>query len=225
MINFAPRQRLEGVQVPLNVIRMSEFVKDADRAHLVGGAAEHALVCRVDSEAAILDLGDGNSNLSTFEDRAEFLLAFTDGQLEGAALRDIQKGDHGADGLAAAGDRMSPVFDGETCTVAAPEHFVIGMKAPPGTKCLNDAAIFRGKLRPISAGMMAKRVEVLPEHLTAGGKPEYAQSGGIDEGAETVAIDAVDPLGGGIEDEADAFFLFGKPLFDSFALSDDGSQD
>src|SRR5260370_22890201 len=99
-VNFALSQRLVRLQVPFDVIRVSEFVKYADRAHLLGGAAEHAPVGRVDRDVAIFDFGDGDPDLGAFKDGAEFLLAFADGAFKRMALGNIQKSDHRTDGLA-----------------------------------------------------------------------------------------------------------------------------
>src|SRR5260370_4070354 len=91
-VNYALSQRLVRLQVPFDVIRVSEFVKYADRAHLLGGAAEHAPVGRVDRDVAIFDFGDGDPDLGAFKDGAEFLLAFPHAAFKRMALGNIQKG-------------------------------------------------------------------------------------------------------------------------------------
>src|SRR6202021_3109748 len=76
MVELAFDHPLKSVHIQLDVIRMSELVKHADGTHLLGGSTEHAPVGGVDGEAAIFDLGDGNSELRPFESGGEFLFAF-----------------------------------------------------------------------------------------------------------------------------------------------------
>jgi hypothetical protein len=101
MIDFAGDQPLKRVQIRLDVIRVSEFVKHAERTQLVGCAAEHAPVSRVNSGVTVFNLADRDAEFSAFKHGAEFLFAFTDDEFIGSALRNIQKGDDRADSLPA----------------------------------------------------------------------------------------------------------------------------
>src|ERR1700719_1182473 len=160
MIELSFDHALKSVQIQLDVIRMSELVKHADGNRLFGGAAEHAPVSGVDREAAIFDLGDGNSEFSAPEDGAEFLLAFTDGEFIGPALRDVQKGDHRTDRLPTSAQRVGPVFDREAGAIASPKDFVVGMRALSRTKRLNDAAVLNSEWCAVGMGMVKKQVTV-----------------------------------------------------------------
>jgi hypothetical protein len=71
-VDFASCQRLVGLQVPLDILRVSESVKYADEAHLFGGAAKHAPVCGIDRALTALELGDSDPEFGTFEHRTEF---------------------------------------------------------------------------------------------------------------------------------------------------------
>jgi len=55
--------------------------------------------------------------------------------------------------------------------------------------------------------------------LLAGGKSKNAQGGLIDKSADAMNVNTVNALGSGFENQADAFFLVGKALFDFLALS------
>src|ERR1700739_2165553 len=159
-IKFAPGQRLVGFHVPLDIIRMSELVKNVDRADLLGGATEHAPVCGVDRYVPIVDLRDSDSQLGAFKYRAEFLLTFADGALESMALRDIQKGDHAANRLAVPEQWMRPVFDREGGAITAPEDLVIGMGVFPGAIGVNNLAVLHGERSPIGVRMMEQQMAV-----------------------------------------------------------------
>jgi hypothetical protein len=160
MIDLAGDQPLKRVQIRLDVIRVSEFVKHAERTQLVGSAAEHAPVSWVNSGVTVFNLADRDAKFSAFKHGAEFLFAFTDGAFIGTALRDVQKGDDRTDGLPASEKRMGPVFDGEAGAITAPEDFVIGMRAFAGAIPMNNAAVLHRERSAIGVGMMEEQVAV-----------------------------------------------------------------
>jgi hypothetical protein len=92
-VNFAASKWLVGFKVPLEVIRVCELVKYTDGTHLIGGAAQHAPVRRVDRKVAIFEIGDSDPQLSSFEHCSEFLFTLAYDKFKRSALGDVQKSD------------------------------------------------------------------------------------------------------------------------------------
>src|SRR6267142_1366284 len=165
--DFTPRQGLVGLPISLEIVRMRQLVECTERNHLFGRAAKHAPVSGIDGDLIAFDLGDSDPQLSTFKDGAKFLFTFADGAFKRAPLRDVKESDHGTNGLVAPQQRMGPVFNWKTAAVAAPEHFIIAMRALPGTESANNLALLHRESPAIRVRMMEKQMAVQAENLIA----------------------------------------------------------
>ena len=121
-------------------------------------------------------------------------------RLRPAAAGDVAEGDDRAGDLVPLADRGADVFDGKAAAVLAPEDVLVD----PMDRAVAGRGLDRALLAWIGGTVRAGVVDQLV-HLAADdlgrGVAGHRRRGGIDEGGVTGAIDAVDAVGGGGQDQ------------------------
>ena len=105
--------------------------------------------------------------------------------LEHRFLADVDERDHRAGDGALVDDGVRPVLDPEALPVLAPEDLVVDVGLPAHAVGQVAPALAVGVGRPVGAGVVDQRVDVLAEQLLLAGVPEQAQAGRVAEGAES----------------------------------------
>src|SRR5690606_14216109 len=117
-----------------------------------------------------------------------------------APQRDVPEHHHGSHELATVVDRGARVLYGEAAAILAPEHLVDDVSHHAVVECRVDRAVVTRVVVSVFARMVHHGVHGLPQQLVDR-VPRHARGRGVDEGAATVQIEAVDAFTGRIQDQ------------------------